>query len=81
MCLAIPGRVVALEGLTGKVDFSGIQRVLCMDLLPEVRVGDYVLAHAGFAIQRLDAKEAEETMALLAELEAAAGGAESRGGP
>jgi hydrogenase expression/formation protein HypC len=67
MCLAVPGRVVALEGTMGRVDFGGVQRDLCMDLLPEVEEGSWVLAHAGFAIQILDEEEAQKTLALFQE--------------
>jgi len=51
----------------GKVDFGGVARELCMDLLPEVEVGSWVLAHAGFAIQQLDEEEAQKTLALFRE--------------
>jgi hydrogenase expression/formation protein HypC len=55
------------------VDFGGVVRELGTDLLPEVEVGDWVLAHAGFAIQKLDPAEAAETLALFAELEGLGG--------
>jgi hydrogenase expression/formation protein HypC len=71
MCLAIPGKVMGLDGATGRVAFGEVERLVGMDLVPEARPGDYVLVHAGFAIQRLDAEEAAETLRLLAELEAA----------
>jgi hydrogenase expression/formation protein HypC len=67
MCLAVPGRVVAVEGMSGRVDFGGVECTVLLQLLPDVRVGDWVLAHAGFAIQRLDAALAAETLALLGE--------------
>jgi len=67
MCLAVPGRVLSVQGARARIDFSGIQRDALIDLLPEVTAGDYVLVHAGFVIQRLDPKEAEETAALLQE--------------
>lgn len=76
MCLAIPGRVTVINGRSAVVDFSGAQREALLDLLPDTAVGDYVLVHAGFVIQRLDAAEAEETVALLAELEAGGSGQE-----
>lgn len=62
MCLAVPGRVMAVEGKLAKVDFGGITREVRVDLVPEVRVGEYVLVHAGFAIQVLDESAAEETI-------------------
>lgn len=72
MCLAIPGRVLEIEGTGGKIEFNGVAREADLTLLPEVKVGDYVLVHAGFAIQRLDADEAKETLRLFDEVAEAA---------
>ena len=73
MCLAVPGKILGTEereqSLVGRVDFGGIVREVCLDLVPEAEVGDYVIVHAGFAISRLDAEEAERTYQLLAEME------------
>jgi hydrogenase expression/formation protein HypC len=71
MCLAIPGRVVSVEGSSARVDFGGIQREISLDLVPEAALGDFVLAHAGFAIQILSEEDARETLDLLAQMEAA----------
>ena len=71
MCLAVPARVVALKDAIGKVEISGVTRDVSMMLLPEARVGDVVLVHAGFAMQIVDEKDAEETDALLAEMHGA----------
>jgi len=68
MCLAVPGRVVAISGMTARVDFSGVERDVCLDLLPETGIGEYVLVHAGFAIQRMDAAEASEVILLFEQL-------------
>ncbi len=73
MCLAIPGRVLEIDkedGLLrmGRVDFGGIVREVCLAYVPEVQVGDYVIVHTGFAIQRLDEEEARETLRLLREV-------------
>lgn len=72
MCLGIPGEVVAIrddEGLRfGKVRFAGVSRDVCLECVPEARVGDYVLVHVGFAIARLDAEEAARTYRILEEL-------------
>jgi hydrogenase expression/formation protein HypC len=70
MCLGIPGKIVSLTptGLA-EVDFSGVRREVSLMLCPEARVGDYVLVHVGFAIQRLDPEEALETLKLFEELE------------
>ena len=71
MCLAIPGRVIETqEGdlmRMGKVDFGGVTREVSFAYLPEVRVGDFVIVHAGFAISQVDEAEAEETFDLLVE--------------
>lgn len=73
MCLGIPGRVTAIfteEGVRmGKVDFGGVSRAICLAYLPEVREGEYVIVHAGFAISRLDEDEAKRTLSLLQEME------------
>jgi hydrogenase expression/formation protein HypC len=69
MCLAIPGRVAELYesgGVTmARVDFGGITREACLAYLPETKVGDYVLVHAGFAISAVDEEEAKQTLADL----------------
>jgi len=72
MCLAIPGEIVEIreEGAlrNGKVRFGGIAREICLAYVPEAKVGDYVLAHAGFAITIVDEEEARATLALFEEL-------------
>lgn len=68
MCLAIPGKVLKKEGDTAKVDF-GDKTTRDVNLsLVDAEIGDYVLVHAGFAIQVLDAMEAEETLRIWEEL-------------
>jgi len=69
MCLAVPGRIETIEEKgAAKVDFGGVKRKVFLDLLPEARVGDYVIVHAGFAIELLNEKEAKETLALFKEI-------------
>lgn len=69
MCLAIPVRVVAVEGNVATVDLGGSRAKAYLDTLGEpVSVGDYILVHAGFAIRRLDPQDAEETLRLWDEL-------------
>lgn len=70
MCLAIPAKVIEIEGNMAIVELSGVTRQASLMLVPETEVGDYVLLHAGFAIQRLDEKEAQETLCLFAEIAA-----------
>lgn len=66
MCLAAPGRVVEVrDEERGLVDFSGIRKEVGLALLEGVEVGDYVLVHAGYALERLDPREAERTLALI----------------
>ena len=69
MCLAVPGQVVQLDGSAGRVRFSGVDRVVRMELVPEVKLGDWVLVHAGFAIQCMNGEEARETLELLEQLD------------
>lgn len=68
MCLAIPSRVNALEGRKAEVTVAGITRIVDMTLLPEAKVGDYVLVHTGYAITCIDEAEAQETLQLLEKL-------------
>ncbi len=73
MCLAIPAKVIAIEDDMAVVELGGVTRRASLMLVPETKVGDYVLLHAGFAIQRLDEKEAQETLRLFAEMAAMEG--------
>lgn len=68
MCLAVPAKVIKIDGELAEVELGGLIRKASIMLVPDVRVGDYVLLHAGFAIQKLDEKEAEETIDLLNEV-------------
>jgi len=73
MCLAIPGKILEIyerDGtLMSKVDFGGVQQKVCLATTPEAQVGQYVIVHAGFALNLLSAEEAEETLRLLDELD------------
>ena len=65
MCLGVPGRVVAVHGLTATVDFFGVRRETRLDVVDEpVAPGDYILNHVGFAIRRIPAHEIAETLGL-----------------
>jgi hydrogenase expression/formation protein HypC len=69
MCLAVPLKVVAVEGNEATVDLGGVRSRARLDLLEEeVKPGDYVLVHTGFAIRRLDPRDAQETLKLFDEL-------------
>jgi hydrogenase expression/formation protein HypC len=67
MCLAVPGRVVSIAEADGvpmaDVDFGGVRKNVCLQYVPDARVGEYVVVHVGFAIQRLDERSARETLA------------------
>jgi hydrogenase expression/formation protein HypC len=67
MCLAVPGRVDSLEQRDGtlmaEVDFGGVRKEVCCQYVPDVRTGEYVIVHVGFAIQRLDEESARQTLA------------------
>ncbi len=66
MCLGVPGKVVAIDGLNATVDFFGVRKELRLDIVDEpVQVGDYVLNHVGFAIRRIPPEEVQETLALF----------------
>jgi hydrogenase expression/formation protein HypC len=75
MCLAVPGKIVEFKTDPGlkmaRVDFGGVLRDACVEALPEAKVGDYVIVHAGFALTLLSQEEAMETLAALRELEIA----------
>jgi hydrogenase expression/formation protein HypC len=72
MCLGIPGRVTEIRdegGLAmGKVDFGGVRKDACLAYLPDLRIGDYVIVHVGFAISQVDEAEALKTLEILAEM-------------
>jgi hydrogenase expression/formation protein HypC len=72
MCLGIPGQVVAIDTgtalATGTVDFGGVRRQVCLAYVPEARLGDHVVVHAGFAISTIDAVEAARAWEALEQL-------------
>jgi hydrogenase expression/formation protein HypC len=66
MCLGVPGKVVAIDGMSATVDFFGVRKALRLDIVDEpVAIGDYVLNHVGFAIRRIPPEEVQETLALF----------------
>ena len=74
MCLAIPGKVISVTGddplmRSGKVNFGGILKEANLGCVPEAQVGDYVIVHAGFAISRLDEKEAQKVFEYLQQMD------------
>ncbi len=68
MCLAIPVQVTEmLDGDMARVTLDGVQKIISLALVEDVRIGDYVILHVGYALNKLDPDEAEETLRLLAE--------------
>jgi len=65
MCLGIPMKIVKIEGDRAVVRASGIERKIWINFLKEPRVGEYVIVHAGFAIEKIDPEEARETLKML----------------
>ena len=68
VCLAIPAQVVSIDGNTATVDFGGVKRSVSIALLEKIEPGDYVIVHTGYAIQKMDQKEAEESLELWREV-------------
>jgi len=72
MCLGIPGKVIEVReeaGLAmGRVDFGGVRKEACLAYVPDVKVGEYVIVHVGFAISKLDEEEAIRTLELLSQM-------------
>ena len=73
MCLSIPGKVICTDTETAKVSIGGNEVEVGLQLLDDVRVGEYVLVHSGFALQRISDEEARRTLELIRELEDLAG--------
>lgn len=74
MCLAVPGRVLSLHEEGGmpmaRIDYAGVEQDACLAYTPEAGVGDWVIVHAGFALQVLDEAEAHASLRVLSELNA-----------
>ncbi|MBB3037313.1 HypC/HybG/HupF family hydrogenase formation chaperone [Hoyosella altamirensis] len=72
MCLAVPGKILEMEERDGtmmaEVDFGGVHKEVCLQYIPDAAVGDYVIVHVGFAIQRLDEESAMKTLAEFEQL-------------
>ena len=68
MCLGIPMKVIKINDGLGVVELGGVKREISLQLVEDIKIGDYVIIHAGFAIQKLNEEEAEETLSLLREI-------------
>jgi hydrogenase expression/formation protein HypC len=74
MCLAVPGQILSLSGddlitRSGRVSFGGVVKEVSLAYVPEAVVGDYVIVHAGFALNVIDEDEAQKTFELLSQLD------------
>ena len=69
MCLAVPGKIIEIQDLLATVDINGVTRKISLMLLPETIVGQFVLVHAGFAMQTIDEEEVKKTLELFKEIE------------
>ena len=69
MCLAIPAKVISVEGASAVVSIEDVEYTASLLLLPDVQPGDFIMLHAGFAIEKVDPEEAALTMQLLLEME------------
>ena len=68
MCLAVPARVLSIEGDFAQVDFGGASKKVCVSLLPGLEVGEYVIVHTGYAIEKMKEEEAKKKLALFEEM-------------
>ena len=73
MCLAVPLKIVELKGKNAVGEIEGVRRNLRVDFIKDLKIGDYVIVHAGFAIEKLDEKDAKENIALIKEVTDALG--------
>ena len=74
MCLAVPGKITSISGddplmRTGKVDFGGMLKEVSLAYVPEVKIGDYVIVHVGFALSKVDEAEAMQVFEYLREMQ------------
>jgi len=81
MCLAVPGEIIAIDRSViptmGTVSFAGVEKQVCLEWLPDVAVGEYVIVHVGFALSTVDKDEAIETLRMLREMDELADNEES----
>lgn len=68
MCLAVPLKVTSIDGKNAEAEISGISRKIRLDFLSDIEVGDYVIVHAGFAIEKLTKEMAEENLRAIQEV-------------
>ena len=69
MCLSVPGKVIKIRDTVGTVEIGTVKRDVFLHLVPEIKVGEYVLIHAGCAIETIDEEEVEKTLEIIRELD------------
>lgn len=69
MCLAIPGEIISISGDQAMVNVGGVHKEISLALINEPAIGDYVLVHVGYALNKISAEEAEKTLAMFAQAE------------
>ena len=83
MCLGIPGKILSIYEDHGtkmaKIDFGGVSREACVEVIPDAKPGDWTIVHAGFALNLLSEEEAQETLDILQEMSDLADEAEGAG--
>ncbi len=73
MCLAIPAKIVETNGVLATADVGGVRKEISLALVDDIEVGDYVIVHVGYALNRLDPREAEQTLLLFRQIADAEG--------
>ena len=68
MCYAIPAKILSIKGDIAIVDYGGVKKKVNISLMESIKIGDYILIHAGFAIERLDKQSAEESLQIIREM-------------
>ena len=68
MCISIPGKIISIDGDSAKVSIEGNEYTVGLQMLDDVKVGDYVLLHTGFALQKISEEEAQETLKIIREM-------------
>lgn len=79
MCLAVPGKIISIDGTNAMVDVLGVKRTVAVDLLADINIGDYIMMHAGYAIGKVNEEEALLTLDLYRELGALMEGTDEHG--
>lgn len=69
MCLAVPSKIISVNGPEAEVEFGGVRKKANLSFMPGVKVGDYVLLHAGFAIEKVDPQKAREIISIWEDLQ------------